>query len=317
MNPLIYTLLSIALGLILFKGRLPLFLHPKMAKYVWFLLVGTCGLSLYGWWGIIQALTHQSTFKMGFRWTHSAFLMLFMMVSLVNPQDINLSISENKASSFVINTAPQSVSIYNPNQDETGELVIPIEEEEDTSIEPNVLNPSLVDDGSSESPETTGEDKKVNDKDQKIGDDGSLENDSNNSQSDIVIPAAPPTANLNQDDFLDRIDSIGADPEAYIGQTITLEGFVYREKDFDDNAFVVGRLVISCCAADSTVGGIYVEGLDAAQFETESWVRVTGTIDQKSIYFKDLDMSMETAIIKATSIESIQPYDSPYVYMTY
>lgn len=55
------------------------------------------------------------------------------------------------------------------------------------------------------------------------------------------------------------LDEIRINPEKYIGRNIEIHGFVCKEKYLNKNQFIIGKLIVNCCAADSKIIGIVGE----------------------------------------------------------
>lgn len=55
------------------------------------------------------------------------------------------------------------------------------------------------------------------------------------------------------------LDDIRINPEKYIGRKLEIHGFVCKENYLNKNQFIIGRVIIDCCAADSKVVGIVGE----------------------------------------------------------
>lgn len=108
--------------------------------------------------------------------------------------------------------------------------------------------------------------------------------------------------------FLDIMLVIAAYQDRFQNRKIELSGFVYRDGAMSENELAVTRTAITCCLADATFYGILVRGEGMLQFENDSWVRVTGLIDQDYIFNQNMLM------ISAIDAEQIPPPDSPYVY---
>lgn len=104
-----------------------------------------------------------------------------------------------------------------------------------------------------------------------------------------------------QDDFYQNVTALQSTYGTRIGETLTLKGLVYRQDDFKPSEMVVARLLITCCASDAGVLGVMVTAdQDLSNYASDSWVKVTGTID--------------LPMLKLTAIEAIEPFDNPYVY---
>ncbi|WP_226897660.1 TIGR03943 family putative permease subunit [Priestia megaterium] len=88
---------------------------------------------------------------------------------------------------------------------------------------------------------------------------------------------------INDTDYIPVMNIIENNTEQFIGKKIEVNGFVYREKGFKDNQFVVARFGISCCAADASVYGLLSKLENASTLKNDSWVRIKGII-QKTTY---------------------------------
>ena len=61
---------------------------------------------------------------------------------------------------------------------------------------------------------------------------------------------------------------------------MTVTGFVFRDESFGTDQFVAARLLMVCCAADMQTVGLLCQYDGAAQFESDSWVTVTGVLQK-------------------------------------
>lgn len=98
------------------------------------------------------------------------------------------------------------------------------------------------------------------------------------------------------------------DPAALDGQHANLVGFVYRDPRFSESQFLVGRFTITCCVADALAIGVVVEADQAAQFETDSWVQVTGTFRHGEVN------GVAMPILMADEVVHVQAPEQPYLY---
>lgn len=114
-----------------------------------------------------------------------------------------------------------------------------------------------------------------------------------------------------KDPFLTDLDEIYEFPSSK-GKEYTLEGFVFRDKSFSKNQILVGRMIVTCCIADSMVDGVICEVENAESYKNNEWVRVTGTIEP--LQNSGLMEMGPDFMMKLSKIEKIAPYDSPYVY---
>lgn len=108
--------------------------------------------------------------------------------------------------------------------------------------------------------------------------------------------------------YMEILSSIDLFKNNFIGKKIELTGFVYREENMSKSQFVVGRFAVSCCSADATPYGVMIDFPTAQSYPKDTWVKVTGTIQNGSYNGNDI------FTIKATQIEKTTTPDSPYIY---
>ena len=110
---------------------------------------------------------------------------------------------------------------------------------------------------------------------------------------------------LNNDNFFTSLKEIYGHLEEYKDKTVVITGFTVKEKNTRDS-FVLSRMIVSCCAADTEVIGIrcvynYSKALKAGQ-----WVEVKGK-------FKRDDVSAPPVFV----VEKVKVIDKPeesYIY---
>jgi len=99
-------------------------------------------------------------------------------------------------------------------------------------------------------------------------------------------------------------------PASVSGQAVRVTGFVYRDERCTSNTFIVARFVMMCCAADASPVGLWVQGREAASFDKDDWVTVTGHFGVMSLENKP------APLIQADALQSVecpsQPYLSPW-----
>ncbi len=114
---------------------------------------------------------------------------------------------------------------------------------------------------------------------------------------------------LDSENFYDYLCRIYASPDEYIGAPIEVVGFVFRDNDgIEENEFIAARLMMVCCAADMQPVGLLCRYDGTPELETDSWVKVSGTIAQT-------DFDGETIpCIAVKSVEAAQEPDEFYIY---
>jgi len=119
---------------------------------------------------------------------------------------------------------------------------------------------------------------------------------------------------LTENNFTRVLYSIWTSPDKYVGKRISVEGFIYREKDMAPNQFIISRMIINCCAADTVVVGIAAEYGEIEKLQENEWVSVVGKIDMMNC-INPLTKEEETVPgIAIDSLQIIEKPENPYVY---
>lgn len=117
-----------------------------------------------------------------------------------------------------------------------------------------------------------------------------------------------------KDDFYNRVATVQNNLSDHMGETMVLEGFVYKQESFESTEFVVGRMLITCCAADAAVIGMLCQHPDGEALQADTWVRVVGTVEKTMITDEDTGTQFSMPILNVTELTTIEPYETPYVY---
>ncbi len=106
---------------------------------------------------------------------------------------------------------------------------------------------------------------------------------------------------VNEDNPM-LLEDIRVNPEKYMGRNIEIHGFVCRESYLNKNQFIVGRIVITCCAADSKIVGIIGEYNKSNDLYENEKIVARGTIGSSTIK-DDNNVSHRVPIIKIEKLE--------------
>jgi len=106
---------------------------------------------------------------------------------------------------------------------------------------------------------------------------------------------------VNEDNPM-LLEDIRVNPGKYIGRNIEIHGFVCRESYLNKNQFIVGRIVITCCAADSKIVGIIGEYNKSNDLHENEKIIARGTIGSSTIK-DDNNVSHRVPIIKIEKLE--------------
>ncbi|MGG3197557.1 TIGR03943 family putative permease subunit [Priestia aryabhattai] len=296
-------ILLIGFSLLMFKliltGKIVQFIAPKMMPFILFSSGTFFLLGIIQIWrsSVDNDLTcecshdHMEKGKIRTTFSYSLFLLPIMSGFLFSNHILDSSVAVKRGLSFSVNTSDNQ---QQPAGDEKIE-VTNSELEKDTN--------DLLSGDSDETPK----------------------NIPTTHQNSIAAKVAPkgfyellekklvkqPKISINNTDYIPVMNIIENNANQFIGKKVEVNGFVYREKGFKDNQFVVARFGISCCAADASVYGLLSTLENASTLKKDTWVHIKGII-QKTTYNGE-----NVPYIQVQQIESIDQPDNPYVYELY
>ncbi|MCF8890842.1 TIGR03943 family putative permease subunit [Priestia megaterium] len=296
-------ILLIGFSLLMFKliltGKIVQFIAPKMMPFILFSSGTFFLLGIIQIWrsSVDNDLTcecshdHMEKGKIRTTFSYSLFLLPIMSGFLFSNHTLDSSVAVKRGLSFSVNTSDNQ---QQPAGDEKIE-VTNSEMEKDTN--------DLLSGDSDETPK----------------------NIPTTHQNSIAAKVAPkgfyellekklvkqPKISINNTDYIPVMNIIENNANQFIGKKVEVNGFVYREKGFKDNQFVVARFGISCCAADASVYGLLSTLENASTLKKDTWVHIKGII-QKTTYNGE-----NVPYIQVQQIESIDQPDNPYVYELY
>lgn len=118
----------------------------------------------------------------------------------------------------------------------------------------------------------------------------------------------PDVMYLTSENYTNVLKAVHDNPESYVGKKICFTGYIYRVLDFKDTEFVLARDMIISSDMKTLIVGFLCDCKNAKDFETESWVELTGEITLGE-YHGDVP------IIKVKEIKQIEkPQDDIYAY---
>ncbi len=97
------------------------------------------------------------------------------------------------------------------------------------------------------------------------------------------------------------LEDIRENPEKYIGKELEIHGFICKENYLNKNQFILGRIVMTCCAADSKIIGIIGEYDKAQELNENDNVEVKGVISS-SIVKDDNNLIHSIPVLKVREL---------------
>ncbi|MCM8711367.1 TIGR03943 family protein [Clostridium sp. SYSU_GA19001] len=98
------------------------------------------------------------------------------------------------------------------------------------------------------------------------------------SKEEIIIGN---TIEFNAKNYIHYLEELSSNIEKHKGKKVKISGFAYKEENLNKNEFMLFRILINCCAADSQVFGIMCNWDKAEVLEKDSWVNVEGILKVK------------------------------------
>ncbi|OPJ58091.1 TIGR03943 family putative permease subunit [Clostridium oryzae] len=119
---------------------------------------------------------------------------------------------------------------------------------------------------------------------------------------------------FNDKNYYHILNDISRNLDRYVNQKVEIVGFAYKDKGFGKNNFVVARMLMTCCAADSQVVGIMCEYPYTGNIEKGTWVKVQGIINAKDYKSANGKTQYGMAVIEVKKIISVRKPASEYIY---
>lgn len=122
------------------------------------------------------------------------------------------------------------------------------------------------------------------------------------------------TINMSNENFINTYEDIYGNPHNYVGRSINMKGFIYKQKGLEKAGFILSRIVVSCCAADAQLVGILCDNTEGKTFTEGTWVNIEGTLGERE--YKDAKSGVISIIpiIKVNTTEKTDDQNNEYIY---
>ncbi|MCI1577685.1 TIGR03943 family putative permease subunit [Clostridium beijerinckii] len=98
------------------------------------------------------------------------------------------------------------------------------------------------------------------------------------------------------------LDDIRINPEKYIGKKLEIHGFVCKENYLNKNQIIIGRIIMTCCAADSKIVGIVGDYDKSYQLKENDKIKVIGEVGS-TVIKDESDVEHRIPSIKIEKLE--------------
>ncbi len=109
--------------------------------------------------------------------------------------------------------------------------------------------------------------------------DGRIEQD--NIEDPLPFDIDAPIIELNDKDYAIWYRDMADDLDKYVGKTLKLKGMVARDSTLPNTAFAFGRMVMTCCADDTSFHGLVTYGKERFSFKNGDWVLLTAKFSKE------------------------------------
>lgn len=110
-------------------------------------------------------------------------------------------------------------------------------------------------------------------------------------------------AYLTDENYTNILKEVHENLDTYIGQKICYTGYVYRVPEIEENQFILARDMQMENSPQMVIVGFLCSAQNATDFDTYSWVKITGTIE-KGYYFGDIPCVNISEIEKTSEPEN-------------
>ncbi len=119
---------------------------------------------------------------------------------------------------------------------------------------------------------------------------------------------------ITDEDFANAVYQIQENIQNYKGKKLSYTGLIYKQEDFENHEFVVGRMLMYCCAADAQIVGFLGTCAGADEYNDGDWVTIVGSIDVKPYKAPEMEESLDIPYLRIENINLISPPKEQYVY---
>jgi putative membrane protein len=105
-----------------------------------------------------------------------------------------------------------------------------------------------------------------------------------------------------------KIFNYEQDLSPYLGASANVVGFIYHDPRLENGQFMVGRFIITCCAADAFAIGMAVNWPEGEGLSDNTWVNVKGTVGVLTID------GQKVPVINAQEVITVDAPAQPYLY---
>lgn len=243
---------------LLYTGKISLYVHPKMNKYIY-----GCVAVLMVFLIVVLGDLFKGNRRSGNQGSsYGVFAAALLLAVLIQPGSLNSALAQNRGVSFNLNPGSAKTVQVNPEQSDasqnTGEDSLDQTAPQQGSDDIQITNETQYD----------------------IDENGVPQSQADPYKKSIAADLTGPEIVVNDENYMQTMDGIYSNMSAVMDKKITISGFVFREEGMKSNNFIVARSMITCCVADAAVGGFMCDFGPAGELKNDEWIEVNGILQQ-------------------------------------
>jgi TIGR03943 family protein len=119
---------------------------------------------------------------------------------------------------------------------------------------------------------------------------------------------------MEDKNYFTFLTGIAEEPNKFKNFKITLTGFVYKNNNIKNGQFIIARMLMTCCAADTQVVGFLCD-YNEQNLDKDAWVEITGVLDTTNYTDSNSKQDSLIPLIKVQSVKKVVPPASKYIYI--
>lgn len=113
---------------------------------------------------------------------------------------------------------------------------------------------------------------------------------------------------FNSTNYIHYLEEISEHIDEHKGKRVVIDGFILKDGKNEKSEFLLTRVLMNCCAADSQAIGLLSRYDKPNNFKKDDWVRIEGTISTK------LNKGIVSPILLVDKIEKVDKPENDYIY---
>lgn len=119
---------------------------------------------------------------------------------------------------------------------------------------------------------------------------------------------------FNEENYIHYLEDLGSHIDKHIGKKIKITGFVLREKNLNKDEFLISRMLINCCAADSEIIGVVARWDKGETLKKDDWITVEGKVSMKQEKDKNNRIIKKYPVVIVEKITYVKAPANKYIY---